>query len=218
MAETASDPYLVLAFVAAALALPFAIVAVTAFTKVAIVLFLLRNALGIQQTPPNPVLYAIALVLAVYVAAPMVGEVYAAASDPTLDFARRADWTRAAAQASEPVRAFLERFAEPDERSFFVDTTARLWPEPAARDVTDRDLVVLLPAYMVSELTRAFEIGFLLYLPFIIIDLVVTNILTAMGMVMVAPTVISLPVKLFLFVLIDGWTRLTHGLVLSYGV
>ena len=82
--------------------------------------------------------------------------------------------------------------------------------------VTDRDLAILIPAYVVSELTRAFEIGFLLYLPFIIVDLVITNILTAMGMLMVSPTLIALPFKLFLFVVIDGWSRLAHGLVLSY--
>ena len=99
---------------------------------------------------------------------------------------------------------------------FFLNSTQRLWPEEARRDVSSDDLLILVPAFTVSELTKAFEIGFLLYLPFIAIDLIVSNILLAMGMMMVSPLTISLPFKLFLFVVVDGWTRLIHGLVLSY--
>jgi type III secretion protein R len=111
----------------------------------------------------------------------------------------------------------LKRFTLPVERQFFHSATSRVWPEAARQDLKEDDIIILLPAFVSSELTRAFEIGFLLYLPFLIIDLVVANILMAMGMIMVAPTLISVPLKLFLFVTIDGWSRLLHGLILSYG-
>lgn len=216
METEAFNPFPLLAVATAVLLLPFAVVTVTAFIKISIVLFLIRNALGIQQTPPNLVLYGIALVLTVYIIAPVMGATAAALNDPSLDLENVETWPEVARRASEPLRQYLERFSEPDQRAFFLETTAELWPEEARADVTDRDLTILIPAYVVSELTRAFEIGFLLYLPFIIVDLVITNILTAMGMLMVSPTLIALPFKLFLFVVIDGWSRLAHGLVLSY--
>jgi len=116
----------------------------------------------------------------------------------------------------DPVKAYLIRFAKPGERQFFLSSTARIWPESARANVKDDDFIILLPAFVSSELTRAFEIGFLLFLPFLIIDIIVSNILMAMGMMMVSPTLISLPLKLFLFVAVDGWSRLMHGLILSY--
>jgi type III secretion protein R len=116
----------------------------------------------------------------------------------------------------EPVRDFLKKHSDAEERGFFARTTKDLWPPPYAEQVTDDHLLVLLPAFTVSELSAAFEAGFLLYLPFVAIDLIVSNILLAMGMIMVSPMMISLPFKVLLFVLVDGWTRLIHGLVLSY--
>jgi type III secretion protein R len=123
---------------------------------------------------------------------------------------------RAAGAAAEPLRGFLSRFADERERDFLLSAAQRIWPPEAARAVTRDDLIILIPAFAISELTRAFEIGFLIYLPFIAIDLIVSNVLMAMGMVMVSPLVISVPFKLFAFVLVDGWSRLTHGLLLSY--
>ena len=108
------------------------------------------------------------------------------------------------------------RFTQPEERQFFLDGTSRLWPEEARQNVRDDDLAILVPAFVASELTRAFEIGFLLYLPFLIVDIVVANILMTLGMIMVSPVLISIPLKLFLFVAVDGWSRLMHGLILSY--
>ena len=121
-------------------------------------------------------------------------------------------------RAQEPVRDYLQRFTSPDQRQFFLDATQRVWPEGARGSAGPDDLQILVPSFLISELKRAFEIGFLLYLPFIVIDLVVTTILMAMGMSMVSPTVISIPFKLFLFIAIDGWSRLMHGLVLSYAL
>ena len=111
----------------------------------------------------------------------------------------------------------LERFAKPEERDFLLHAARRIWPDEFYRTATGDDLLIVIPAFVISELTRAFQIGFLLYLPFIAVDLIVSNVLMAMGMVMVSPLVISTPFKIFLFVAVSGWTRLLHGLLLSYG-
>lgn len=195
---------------------PFLIVSMTAFLKIAVVLFLIRNALGVQQTPPNLVLYGIAMVLTVYVTTPLMSDLYTRLTARPIDFNSVESIKTAATSIRQPVQAHLMRFTQPAERQFFLSATGRVWPETARADVKDDDLVVLLPAFVSSELTRAFEIGFLLYLPFLVIDLVVSNVLMAMGMMMVSPTLISVPLKLFLFVGVDGWSRLMHGLILSY--
>jgi type III secretion protein R len=195
---------------------PFAVVTMTSFMKIAVVMFLVRNALGIQQTPPNLVLYGIAIVLSVFLTSPVIGEVYARVSDPSIDFSNIQDWGVAAEKARVPVQQHLLRFTDEPARMFFYEVTAEVWPEDAHKEASSDDLMILVPAFVISELTRAFEIGFLLYLPFIVIDLIISNILLAMGMMMVSPLVISVPFKLFLFVLVDGWSRLLEGLVLSY--
>ena len=215
--NSAQPDILALITVSAALALiPFAVVTMTAFLKISVILFLVRNALGTQQTPPNLVLYAVAIVLTIYVSAPLFGDIYEriAASESGVGTAEGLRSTIAA--AAEPLRAFLKRFASEEERDFLLASVQRLWPPDRAAMATRDDLVILVPAFVASELTRAFETGFLLYLPFIAVDLIVSNILMAMGMAMVSPLVISVPFKLFLFVVVSGWTRLMHGLVLGY--
>lgn len=195
---------------------PLIVVTTTAFLKISVVMFVLRNALGLQQSPPTLVLYGVALILTVYISAPVLGDIYARVNDPEVNF-RTAEGLEAAAQKIRvPLHDFLVRFTQPQEREFFLAGTARIWPERAQASTSPDDLMILVPSFMVSELTRAFKIGFLLYLPFIIIDLVISNILMAMGMIMVSPLVISVPFKLLLFVLVDGWSRLVHGLILSY--
>jgi type III secretion protein R len=119
-------------------------------------------------------------------------------------------------KAKEPLRGFLIRHTSDSERAFFLRTAQRLLPADKRETLTDQDLVVVVPSFTVSELSEAFQIGFLIYLPFLIIDLVVSNILLAMGMMMLSPTTVSLPFKLLLFVLLDGWSKLVHGLVLTY--
>lgn len=197
--------------------IPLFVVTMTSFLKISVVMFLVRNALGIQQTPPNLVLYAIALMLTLYVSAPVLSDVYGRMTATPVDLNSVAGITEAATRVREPVKAHLTRFSHERERQFFFSATERIWPERARAELKQDDILVLLPAFVSSELTRAFEIGFLLYLPFLVIDLVVANILMAMGMIMVAPTLISIPLKLFLFVTVDGWSRLLHGLILSYG-
>lgn len=196
--------------------LPFIAVGVTAFAKITVVLLIVRNALGVQQTPPNMVLYGIALVLTVYIAAPLAGEIQTIATDPALQFETVDDWIAVFERGAEPIREFLVKHARADDRAFFLDATGQLWGEEQAAKVTADSLPVLVPAFLVSELTRAFEIGFLLYLPFLAIDLIVSAVLMSLGMMMVSPIMIAIPFKLFLFVAVDGWSRLVQGLVLSY--
>ena len=116
----------------------------------------------------------------------------------------------------EPLRAFLLKHSAANERGFFLKTAQRVADPNRAQEMTDRDFIVVIPAFVVRELSLAFQIGFLIFLPFLVIDLVISNILLAMGMMMLSPTTISLPFKLLLFVLVDGWVKLSHGLVLSY--
>lgn len=196
--------------------LPLAVVTITAFLKISIVLFLLRNALGIQQTPPAMVLYGVALILTIYITAPLIVQVQAAVNDPALDYENFNDWIRVAESVAGPLRDHLVQYSAAEERSFLLDSTRDLWPAEMQATASEQDFLILVPAFVISELTRAFEIGFLLYLPFIAIDLVVSAILMSMGMVMVSPLVISVPFKLFLFVLVEGWSRLLQGLLLSY--
>src|SRR6201995_3647755 len=195
--------------------LPFLMVTMTAFLKISVVMFIIRNALGLQQTPPTMVLYSIALILTVFVSLPLIEDVSNRLAAHPLDTSSLDKLQESANVVKDPVKAYLIRFAKPGERQFFLSSTARIWPESVRANVKDDDFIILLPAFVSSELTRAFEIGFLLFLPFLIIDIVVSNILMAMGMMMVSPTLISLPLKLFLFVAVDGWSRLMHGLILS---
>ena len=198
---------------------PFVAVMVTSFTKIVVVLSLLRNALGVQQIPPNVVLNGLALILTVYVMYPVGVRMFQAVPESvtdTSDGVGSTDALLAAADAAkEPLRDFLLEHSSEREREFFRRTVARMVED--GEEVPDEtDFIVIVPAFTVGELTAAFQIGFLIFLPFIVIDLVISNILMAMGMMMLSPTVVSLPFKLLLFVLIEGWAKLAHGLVLSY--
>lgn len=195
---------------------PFVAVMVTSFTKIIVVLSLLRNALGVQQVPPNVVLNGLALIFSIYVMYP-TGLAMMAELEGREDLTANTDnLLEAANQAKEPLRDFLIANASERERAFFLDTIRRMTRDDLQQSVGPRDFIVIIPAFTISELTAAFQIGFLIFLPFIVIDLVIANILMAMGMMMLSPTVISLPFKLLLFVLIEGWAKLGHGLVLSY--
>jgi type III secretion protein R len=205
--------------------LPLAAVMTTSFLKIAIVFSLVRNAMGVQQVPPNMALYGLALILSAYVMGPVVMQVghelravheQPAQTTPGAQPDRVGAMFDAITRGVEPLRGFMMKNSKPEQRDFFVHTARHLWGEAQARDVREDDLLILVPAFLVSELTAAFQIGFLLYLPFVVIDLIVSNILLAMGMMMVSPVTISMPLKLFLFVMVDGWTRLIQGLVLSY--
>lgn len=196
--------------------IPFLVITTTAFLKISIVLFLVRNALGTQQTPPTLVMYAISILLTVFVSAPLFSEIYAKMTGPGIDLSTVDGLSHAVSAVSGPLQSYLGRFTPPQERIFILQAAQRVWPPDFYAQMSGDSLLIAIPAFVVAELTRAFETGFLLYLPFIAVDLIVSNVLMAMGMVMVSPLVISTPFKILLFVLVSGWTRLLHGLLLSY--
>ncbi|WP_024891903.1 EscR/YscR/HrcR family type III secretion system export apparatus protein [Luteimonas huabeiensis] len=324
------SPALVLLIVVSLALAPFVAVMVTSFTKIVVVLSLLRNALGLQQVPPNVVINGLAIVLSIYVMYPVILDTNAAisarlagqpmpasvqaqvdareaaerarraaraqppaaaaaspaattdapSSSPAAADALQAEAERTAAAGTapapapqrgerfqgvtggvigatedpqvpadgrwvsaspppppaplvpegsdlsrllsmveagkEPLRTFLIEHAHDAERAFFLRSAQMLLPPERRADLSVDDFIVVIPAFTVSELTAAFQIGFLIFLPFLIIDLVVANILLALGMMMMSPTTVSLPFKLLLFVLVDGWAKLVHGLVLTY--
>ena len=319
------SPALVLVIVVSLALAPFVAVMVTSFTKMVVVLSLLRNALGLQQVPPNVVINGLAIVLSIYVMYPVILDTHAAISarmegrpppasvqaqidaraasqaertrraaeaaqaasatastdDPAPTSPAAADALRAEAQAQaepergelfrsvtggtgaqvaemdagptqapppvivppaptpaapagagmdaayllslveagkEPLRSFLIKHSHSGERAFFLRSAQRLMPPERHASLSIDDFIVVIPAFTVSELTAAFQIGFLIFLPFLIIDLVVANLLLALGMMMMSPTIVSLPFKLLLFVLVDGWAKLVHGLVLTYAI
>ena len=195
---------------------PFVAVMATSFIKISVVFALLRNALGVQQIPPNIAMYGFAIILTVYIMAPIGFETYDYVKENNVSIDNSSSFEGFINEGLDSYRGFLDRQIRHSEQEFFVESTQTLWPDKYANRLEPDSLFILLPAFTVSELTRAFEIGFLIYLPFLIIDLIVSNILLAMGMMMVSPMTISLPFKLLLFVMLDGWTKLTHGLVISY--
>lgn len=210
------DPvYLIAILVFLSLA-PFVAIMVTSFVKLVVVLSLIRNALGIQQIPPNMVINGLALILTIYIMNPVAQETFEILQGRPIDAKDINSIKAAASDAQQPLKAFLLKHSSEEERMFFFNAAKKMWPAERSVDLANDDLMILIPAFTVGELTSAFQIGFLIYLPFIAIDIIVSNILLAMGMMMVSPMTISLPFKLLLFVTVDGWTRLIHGLVLTY--
>lgn len=195
---------------------PTIAVVTTSFLKLAVVMSLVRNALGIQQIPPNLALYGLALIMSVYIMAPVGQKMYETVVENPAAIRDVNSTIKAIGRGAEPLREFMFKHSDPRQRDFFVRATRDLWGKELSAGVTEKDLMILVPAFMITELTEAFEIGFLLFLPFVVIDLVVSNVLLAMGMMMVSPVMISMPLKLFLFVMVDGWTKLIQGLIMSY--
>jgi len=191
---------------------PSILVMVTSFTRIVVVLSFLRNALGIQQTPPNSVLISLALFLTAYIMMPTMQAVYDQALQPLIN--DRMTTTTAVQEAAGPIRSFMLDHVREQDLQLFLDM-ANVEEVDNPEDTPLRSLV---PAFMISELRRAFEIGFLLYLPFLIIDMVVASVLMSMGMLMLPPVIISLPFKLIFFVLVDGWYLVAGSLVRSYGI
>ena len=200
--------------------LPFLAMVATSYLKIVVVISLVRNALGIQSIPPNMVVNAIALILSFYVMAPVVEkgwDIYKEESAINKVEKKQYD-TQIAMKAAEPMREWLVKQTDEKSRAFFVSTAEQLWAKDGEEtaEVDPESFFILIPSFTVSELTKAFQIGFLVYLPFIAIDIIVSNILLAMGMMMVSPVTISLPFKLLLFVMVNGWTLLIQGLVRGY--
>lgn len=218
-----TDPFGLIVLLIGMSLVPFLAMIATSYLKIVVVTSLIRNALGIQSIPPNMVLNALALILSFYIMAPTVSESWQTLQKGMKDNKPEVLYqTDLAVRAAEPYRQFLIRETSETQVAFFTRTAEKLWATKDATgkvqpaQVDTKSFFILIPAFCVSELTKAFQIGFLVYLPFIAIDIIVSNILLAMGMMMVSPVTISLPFKLLLFVMVDGWTLLIQGLVQSY--
>jgi flagellar biosynthetic protein FliP len=190
---------------------PSILIMVTSFTRIVVVLSLLRTALGTATAPPNTVIISLALFLTAFVMGPAFERAYDVGLKPLVNNEITAD--QAFERSSEPFRAFMMKNVREKDLQLFSDMAHA--PRPDKPE--DLSLRILVPAFMISELKRAFEIGFLLFLPFLIIDLVIASVLMSMGMMMLPPVVVSLPFKLIFFVLVDGWSLVAGSLVQSYG-
>jgi len=212
------DPTVLIGLMLVIALLPFAAVVASSYIKIVVVLYLVRNALGVQTIPPNLAVNGLAIILSIYIMTPIASSMYDRLTEPGLDIANieSPETQQAIAESLTPIKDFLLKHSSEKERDFFATTTKKIWPEDTAASVDSEHMLVLLPSFTTSQLTSAFQIGFLIYLPFVVIDLIISNILLAMGMMMVSPMTISLPFKLLLFVVADGWTKLIHGLVLTY--
>lgn len=205
--------------------LPFIIMILTSFLKIVIVLSLLRSALGVQQAPPNQIINGVAFMLSLFIMYPTAIKMYEAANK-TISESKAPESLLSpesstyiitlAQDAAVPMRNFLKRNSSVAHQALFYRMAYRVLPENFRPDLKPDDIIVLVPSYITSQLKDAFEIGVLIYIPFFVIDLVTSNILLAMGMMMLSPVTISMPLKLFLLVMLDGWTLLIQGLVSTF--
>ena len=200
----------VLALMTALTILPSLVLGMTSFTRIIIVLSILRQAMGTQQTPPNQVLIAIALFLSMFIMGPTLTQVYEKAADPYLNGDISAEI--ALEDASDIMKGFLVKKTRKDDLKMFADMAE----EGAFESPSDVPMTILLPAFITSELKTAFQIGFLLFLPFLVIDMVIASVLMSLGMMMLSPMLVSLPFQLLLFVLVDGWAMTVGSLVATY--
>jgi len=191
---------------------PAILILMTPFTRLIVVFHFLRQAMGTQSSPPNQVIVGLALFMTFFIIKPVGTEIYQKSLNPYLE--RQINYEQAFEEAQKPIRGFLLRNTRQSDIALFVKGADIKKPE--TRD--DVSLLVLIPAYVISELKTAFIIGFVLYIPFLVIDMVVASVLLAMGMMMLPPVMISLPFKLMLFVLVDGWHLISGSLLKSFGV
>lgn len=192
--------------------LPAALLMMTAFTRIVIVLALLRQAIGTMQSPPNQVLVGLSLFLTFFVMAPVFDKIYVQAYQPYVE--DKINLMQGLEKGAEPLKEFMLRQTRKDDLALFVKIS-KSPPLPGPEAVP---LKILVPAYVISELKTAFQIGFIIFIPFLIIDLVVSSVLMSMGMMMLSPVTIAFPFKLMLFVLVDGWALIVGSLVQSFYV
>ncbi|CCP05845.1 Harpin secretion protein HrcR [Erwinia amylovora MR1] len=186
------------------------------FLKISMVLLITRNAIGVQQVPPNMALYGIALAATLFVMAPVFNQMQQQFSQVPADLSSMDNLKTSLTNGVAPLQKFMTHNTDPDILIHLQENSVRMWPKEMSDSVNKDNLLLVIPAFVLSELQAGFKIGFLIYIPFIVIDLIVSNVLLALGMQMVAPMTLSLPLKMLLFVLINGWTRLLDGLFYSY--
>ncbi len=190
---------------------PAILIMVTSFTRVVVVLSVLRQAMGTQQMPPNQVVIGLAIFMTVFIMQPVATEINIQAFQPYLE--RRMPLSEAIETAARPLRTFMSRQTREKDIALFVEISKTERP----KNIEEVSTFILIPAFIISELKTAFQISFLLYIPFLIIDMIVASILLSMGMMMLPPVMISLPFKIILFVLADGWNLIVGSLVKSFG-
>ncbi|WP_224365297.1 type III secretion system export apparatus subunit SctR [Hyalangium versicolor] len=215
-ASYAGNPLAMMAVLALMSLLPFAVLMLTSFSKIAVVLSFARTAMGTQQAPPTIVLTGLAAVLSAHIMSPVMERMYDAGQSAYQEVESGAQILAATARVADPLRTFLVKHGSPEERALFVDLARELRPPEEAGQVQDTDLFVVVPAFVITELKEAFQIGFLIFLPFLVLDMVIANVLLALGMQTLSPSQVSLPFKILLFVAVDGWSLLARGLILGY--
>lgn len=204
------DPSIQLLVVMASFTLlPFAFMCMTSFLRYVIVFSILKTAMGTQQVPPGMVIIGLSMVLTFYTMSPVFSQMYQAGYKP---YQKTGNMVVALDQGSKPLKNFMMRQTRESDLAFFVELMRKQPP----KSPDDISIWEVTPAYIISELKTAFEIGFIIFIPFIVIDLVVANVLLALGMMMLSPTIISLPFKLLIFIAVDGWSLIVNGLVQSF--
>ncbi|HFO2534130.1 TPA: EscR/YscR/HrcR family type III secretion system export apparatus protein [Yersinia enterocolitica] len=205
-----------LAIVALSTLLPFIIAAGTCYLKISVVLIMVRNAMGVQQVPSTMALNGIALLLSLFVMMPVIQDVHQYMRTEQVDFSNAESMDNFVEGGLGSYKAYLKKYSDPDLLKFFESVQQGRSEDPTVEEDIEPTLFSLLPAYALSEIKSAFEIGFYIYLPFVVIDLIISSILLALGMMMMSPVTISVPVKLILFVAIDGWSLISKGLIMQY--
>lgn len=210
------NPIMLALFLGALALLPMMLIICTSFLKITMVLQLTRNAMGVQQVPPTMALNGIALAATLFIMAPVFSDMTDRLKAVPVDFSSMERLEYTTANGIEPLKTFMRKNTDPDIVIHLQENAQRMWPKRMAESVTPENMLLIIPAFVLSELQNGFKIGFLIFIPFIVVDLIVSNILLALGMQMVSPMTVSLPLKILLFVLISGWTRLLDGLFYSY--
>ncbi|WP_213990325.1 EscR/YscR/HrcR family type III secretion system export apparatus protein [Sodalis sp. dw_96] len=197
--------------------LPFLIASGTCYIKFSIVFVMVRNALGLQQVPSNMTLNGVALLLALFVMAPVARDAYQSFHEQGVDMTNSESVMNFMENGLDGYKSYLQKYTDPELAQFFEKAQSQKNSDADIADgVSSPSMLALLPAYALSEIKNAFKIGFYLYLPFVVVDLLISSILLALGMMMMSPITISVPIKLILFVVLDGWTLLSKGLILQY--
>ncbi len=212
----ASNQVQMMGLLAVMAVVPFAIMMLTSFSKIVVVLSIVRSALGTQQAPPTMVLTGLAAVLSATVMAPTFDKMWTQGRQTWAEGPDAMAMFSSAGVVLQPLKDFLVKHGSAEERARFVDMARELRPEADADAVSDADLSVIVPAFVLTELKEAFIIGFLIFLPFLVLDMLVANVLLALGMQTLSPSQVSLPFKILLFVAVDGWALLARGLILGY--
>lgn len=216
-ADTVASNQVQLMAVLAVLSLvPFAVMMLTSFSKIVVVLSIVRSAIGTQQAPPTMVLTGLAAILSATVMTPTFEKIWVNGREAYSEVGADGELFSRLETISQPLRDFLVKHGSTEERARFIDLARELRPQEESTRVADSDLSVVVPAFVITELKEAFIIGFLVFLPFLVLDMLIANVLLALGMQSLSPSQVSLPFKILLFVAVDGWSLLARGLILAY--